>query len=372
MTLAHQLRRSGRHAEAAEAFLAAERASHGDRNALLYRATCLKEDAQTEAANEVYRLLLQKHPSYAMGWSLYGVFLRNRGEYGEAVLAFRRSLELKDDVDTRNALVVSLYKANRLEEAQAEGLRNLQLKDADACKHFDRTQDRSLRLDAKPPSFNPKARTRNIISFSLWGNDPVYVHGAIVNARIAPHIYYGWTARFYYDSSVPTDAVEELRRAGAQVVLVREPELQAIRPMWRFLVSDDPDVDWFVCRDADSRLNCQELIAVEEWLRSGRPFHVMRDHIYHMDLMLAGMWGGAAGVLPSIREQLLSSPKYYDNRFADQAFLMNEVWPLVRDHLCAHDTYYHFNDGCDFPSAYRLPHPIHVGGAVKRMSSWRR
>jgi hypothetical protein len=57
----------------------------------------------------------------------------------------------------------------------------------------------------------------------------------------------------------------------------------------------------------------------------------MRDHIYHMDLMLAGMWGGKAGVLPNLRQRLLAMPKYFNNRFADQSFLMNEVWPLIRD-----------------------------------------
>ena len=97
----------------------------------------------------------------------------------------------------------------------------------------------------------------------------------------------------------------------------------------------------------------------------------MRDHIYHMELILAGMWGGAAWVLPNLRERLLATVKYSNNRFADQAFLVDEVWPLIRDHSCTHDTYYHFNEGCDFPSSYRLPRPIDVGGSVKKMSHWR-
>jgi hypothetical protein len=177
-------------------------------------------------------------------------------------------------------------------------LRNLHRKDEQAMERF-ANSTRNFLLDWVPRKFNPEIRHRNVIAFSLWGNNPAYIHGAIVNARIAPHIYYGWIARFYCDSSVPSDAIDELRRAGAQIVVVQDPALQAVKPMWRFLASDDTTVDWFVCRDADSRLNCQELIAVDEWLRSGRPFHVMRDHIYHMELILAGMWGGAAGVIPT-------------------------------------------------------------------------
>jgi tetratricopeptide (TPR) repeat protein len=371
MNLAHQLRRSGLYVDAAEAFLVAARCSGADRDALLYRATCLKAAGQTEAAREAYRLLLESHPSFATGWSLYGVFLKNIGDYIDAISALRTSLQLEEDVDTRNTLVVALYKSDQVQAAQAEGLQNLQLKDARSLKRFARSPSCSFRLNWIPRKFTPKNRQRNVIAYSLWGDRPGYIHGAIVNARISPHIYYGWTPRFYCDSSVPSDAIQELHRAGAQIVRIKEPELQAFRPLWRFLASDDPNVDWFLCRDADSRLNCQELIAVEEWLRSGQPFHVMRDHIYHMELMLAGMWGGAAGVLPNLRDRMLATSKYCHSRFADQAFLADEVWPLIRDHLCTHDTYYHFNDGRDFPSAYRLPRPVHVGGSIKEMPSWR-
>lgn len=70
------------------------------------------------------------------------------------------------------------------------------------------------------------------------------------------------------------------------------------RLFWCFLVSDDPTVSHFLCRDAFSRLNSREKAAVDAWIASGLPFHAMRDHIMHTDPMLAGMWGGLAGVLP--------------------------------------------------------------------------
>ena len=210
---------------------------------------------------------------------------------------------------------------------------------------------------------------RNIIAFSLWGKDPTYLQGAIANARIAPNIYYGWTTRFYCDNSVPADTLAELKRHHAQIVLLEDPAWQRIKPMWRFLVSDDPNVDYFICRDADSRLNCQELLAVEDWLRSGKPFHAMRDHVYHMELILAGMWGGMAGVLPEVRTLIFGHPQFFNSRFGDQAFLMNVVWPLVRDQMLVHDSYYRFHGSVEFPPGYCLPRPIHVGGAIKLASS---
>ena len=50
----------------------------------------------------------------------------------------------------------------------------------------------------------------------------------------------------------------------------------------------------FVSRDLDSRLGPREAAAVSSWLRSGRPFHVMRDHPDHGAEMLGGAWGWRA------------------------------------------------------------------------------
>lgn len=369
---AGDLRKAGDFAAAAAAYLEAASAITPNHEALLFHAISLKEAGQQQRAIEAYQAMLAQHPGYATGWSLYGTYQKNLGNHAEAIAALRKSLELHSDIDTRNALVIALYQAGRTTEARLEGLRNLIEKDQDAQRRFaEKSSPPTLDLRRVPRAWDPQARRRNVIAFSLWGDNPVYVHGAIENARLAQHIYYGWTARFYCDASVPEDAREELQRAGAEVILMSDPALQTIKPMWRFFSSDDPEVDWFICRDADSRLNAQELIAVEAWLRSGKPFHIMRDHLYHMELILAGMWGGAGGVLPSIRAQLLAMPEYFNNRFADQAYLKNEVWPLVRDHSLTHDSYYHYHNGKDFPDAYRLPGPIHVGGSIKAMRHWR-
>ncbi|HPC77997.1 MAG TPA: hypothetical protein PK811_06665, partial [bacterium] len=44
-------------------------------------------------------------------------------------------------------------------------------------------------------------------------------------------------------------------------------------------------------RDTDSRLNPREADAVEEWIESGKSFHIMRDHPQHNVPICGGMWG---------------------------------------------------------------------------------
>ncbi|MDP2085117.1 MAG: hypothetical protein Q8K20_07985 [Gemmobacter sp.] len=368
-----RLRAEGRFAEAAAAYGRAADALP-DSSARLFQALSLRDMGDVAGAVAALGALLAVQPDNFDGWTTLGMTHRNAGALDLAIAPLRRALELRDDAPVRNVLVTSLWRLGRVGEARVEGWRNLDFKDRQARAAFAASPFAQTRLAAGARGFDPTQARRNVIAFSLWGDRPEYITGAIVNAQIAPHLYVGWTARFYCDTSVPADARAALAQYGAQVVLMDRPEHQRIRPMWRFLASDDPEVNVFVCRDTDSRLNARELLAVTAWLRSGKRFHVMRDHVYHMELVLAGMWGGTAGVLPGMADWLAQGAAYFDNRWGDQAFLADLVWPLIRDDTCVHDSQYRFPDGiaADFPPGYDLPGLIHVGGGVKQMPHWSR
>jgi tetratricopeptide (TPR) repeat protein len=368
---ARQLRSEGRHAEAAAAYARAH-AMSPESGAGLFEGICLRDAGQTDAAIAALQAFCAARPDSFDGWTTLGMTQRGAGALEPAAEAFRKALDLRDDAPVRNALVTTLWRMQRHDEAAAQGLMNLQLKDRQAMAGFAASPFAEYRLGTGGRGFDPENPRRNVIAFSLWGDRPEYVSGAIVNAQIAPHLYPGWTVRFYCDTSVPADARAGLELYGAQVVLMDRPEHARIRPMWRFLASDDPTVNVFLCRDADSRLNAREVLAVQDWLRSGKRFHIMRDHIYHMELVLAGMWGGMAGVLPHLTDWLARGAQYFDSRWGDQAFLADMVWPLIRNDLCVHDSWYRFPEGKSFPPGIDLPGQVHVGGGVKQMPHWSR
>jgi hypothetical protein len=56
--------------------------------------------------------------------------------------------------------------------------------------------------------------------------------------------------------------------------------------MWRFLTLPDSHVDVMVFRDLDSQILKREITAVNEWLNSSYPMHVMRDHPHHGPVVL--------------------------------------------------------------------------------------
>ena len=57
-----------------------------------------------------------------------------------------------------------------------------------------------------------------LITFSLFGDNPLYCQGAVENAKIARVIYPEWTPRFYVAQDVPENYIEEILDYGAEVV----------------------------------------------------------------------------------------------------------------------------------------------------------
>lgn len=171
-----------------------------------------------------------------------------------------------------------------------------------------------------------------VISFSLWGNDPKYTVGAIRNGELAPKIYPGWTCRFHIGDGVPEEITSELLKLG-EVVRHRGCDWGGM--FWRFL--DAGKYDAFISRDTDSRLGLREKAAVDEWIKSGKDYHIMRDHPAHAFKILGGMWGCRAGNLGDI-EDLINS--YHDKREyyqVDQNFLKEVVWGRAKDNSLVHD-----------------------------------
>lgn len=336
----------------------------------LFYGMCLRDAGEVDQAILIIREFTEKNPANIDGWVSLSITLGKVRLYSESADAMKRALALREDPPILNSLVMTLYRAEKKQEAQGFGLRSLILKDSLSAAAFAATPFARTRLKDVQRGFDPDNRDRNIISFSLWGDRPEYITGAIVNAQIAQHLYVGWRARFYCDPNVPSDARDALKHFGAQVVLMDKPHHAKTRTMWRFFVSDDSSVNVFACRDADSRLNAKEFLAVQDWLQSGKKFHLMRDHIFHMELMLAGMWGGVTGALPDIESCLKNSPEYYDDKFGDQAFLMDMVWPLIKNDVKVHDSFYGYTGTSSFPEHYDLPGEIHVGGGVKTMPHW--
>jgi len=173
------------------------------------------------------------------------------------------------------------------------------------------------------------------ICFSLWGTAPRYTIGAIENLKLARAIYPGWVCRFYVGDTTPLCITDQLK--GAEIIRMSGKPCDWTSTYWRFLAASDAAVDVMISRDCDSRLNLREKSAVEEWLKSDKDFHIMRDDVQgHWWKIMAGMWGVRNGLLSDM-DELIENYKQPIGKNSDQRFLATVIYPRIRHSLMVHD-----------------------------------
>ena len=207
--------------------------------------------------------------------------------------------------------------------------------------------------------------SRKYVVYSLWcqhnrmdpGNKSqsgnMYCQGAIKNIELSKEVYPGWKFRYYIDDTVPENIVNQLVLAGAEIINVSNLKIpnsggQSFPGMfWRFLPMNDSNIDYFIVRDVDSRINKREALAVEEWMNSKNQLHIMRDHPHHHYKILGGMWGfnctmGRYNFYDEINK-FMKIRNYKFKRMDDMLFL-DYIFDdcLKRNTVLQHDTF--FND----------------------------
>jgi hypothetical protein len=188
-------------------------------------------------------------------------------------------------------------------------------------------------------------RKKKVISFSLYGDSPKYVAGALANVQLARALYPEWVARIYLateTSQAFPGLAAKLETFGAEV----HPGFRDIPPMfWRFIVADDKEVSRFIVRDTDSRITVREVEAVDAWIAEDKILHTMRDHPAHARAINGGMWGAvwrrpdweAPAMLRLIEDYKRDHWNNYKGHDHDQDFLCKMIWPWAVNSATQHD-----------------------------------
>ncbi|XP_043242895.1 uncharacterized protein LOC122392271 [Amphibalanus amphitrite] len=210
---------------------------------------------------------------------------------------------------------------------------------------------------------------QNVLAYTFFGdNVTAYLSGIERNAMRALLFYPGWTMRVFHDGKASSS---EWNNTACEITCkFRNVDFCDVRHLpglgdisnqfggvWRFAVIADESVERFVVRDLDSILTQRERDAVNEWLESNKTFHVMRDHPFHGDEILAGMWGGwnrYNDKYRRLRQQMIGSIRPTRRFNWDQTLLRDVLWPeMVRTgDLMSHDSYQcqHFPFTQPFPT----------------------
>lgn len=192
----------------------------------------------------------------------------------------------------------------------------------------------------------------NYVSFSLWGQNPIYNVGIIRNAELMREFYPDWKMIVFFDESVPKETIKILQDKNVETKLFSDSTIYGM--FWRFYAVDLEDCEYVIFRDADSRISLRESLAVQEWIDSGKSLHVMRDHPYHRIPagnnqlgILGGMWGIRKGVLP-LTEMIYKFSKSKEHNYGNDQTFLKIVYSSLENDRYTHDDFFE-----------KKPFPIH-------------
>jgi len=180
-----------------------------------------------------------------------------------------------------------------------------------------------------------------LVSFSLYGSDKKYIEGALINAEFISNNMTDWTPVFYLGPDIDSSISRKLISLGA-IVRQFQDNWHPNGMFWRFNVFCDFHPDYAIIRDTDSRITDREIEAIDEWVASGKMFHILRDHPFHNVRILGGMWG-ATSELSSLLTADKFLRKYGVSRGQDQLFLSEYLYPFTRGKSLIHDSFFWIN-----------------------------
>ena len=168
-----------------------------------------------------------------------------------------------------------------------------------------------------------------IISYSLWGSRPMFLHGAVVNAQQCREFFPDWKVRIYHNSSVPESLLVTLRDLGVDTIHVESNGTYGT--FWRFRPLFEEGIERVLVRDVDSRITWRDVRCVNEWLDSGKKFLNIKDHPSHYDWpIMAGLFGVNGCSLPLSLVPIMEQYAVIHQYISDQVFLARHVWDYMK------------------------------------------
>lgn len=123
------------------------------------------------------------------------------------------------------------------------------------------------------------------------GNSAKYIIGAIKNADLAKEYYPNFECWFYIqNATVPKNIIDELIKKDNVQIIYKEGDINTCKQMMqRFESILDLNVEMMMSRNTNTKILLRKKLAVDEWLKFDKLFHIMQDHVHHSFIILGGM-----------------------------------------------------------------------------------
>ena len=160
-----------------------------------------------------------------------------------------------------------------------------------------------------------------VFSFCIYGTERNYYDGILENIRIIQEYFSEFEIYVYKGICDPTWVFENCK------VIETEKE-GVINMLYRYLPLTFADIGFV--RDADSRVYERDRWCISEFLKSSKNYHIVRDHYYHKEPIMGGIFGWKK---PLDIDLGLDAIITYSE---DMSYLKTHLYPLIKSDTLVH------------------------------------
>ena len=165
----------------------------------------------------------------------------------------------------------------------------------------------------------------SVVVFSVTRKS--HICAAISRAKFIEDHLPSWGVVLYCAENIPTHNLENIRNVKVINVEGTKTSLWLLRPVF----TDDMDPHRILIRDVTCPWSSRDILAIDQWIKSGKFIHVVRDHIDHSrEAMITTLCGFSGDITKDVqirkkfRIACSCAPRLSD--VAD-AFLSSYVYP---------------------------------------------
>jgi hypothetical protein len=178
-------------------------------------------------------------------------------------------------------------------------------------------------------------------SFSLYGTLDKYTRGMIANMEIIRDRFPAARVAVYIADDVPAATIDTLKSFTNINIIPTVRKEKTENSFDRFLAIDISDCDIMFVRDADSRIHERDAACIEDFINDpSKLLHIIRDHHYHSDKIMGGMWGIRKAALLEPISITIDKWKAHNNSKSygtDQHFLVRTLYGRLLPVAMIHD-----------------------------------
>jgi hypothetical protein len=160
-----------------------------------------------------------------------------------------------------------------------------------------------------------------VFSFCLYGTERNYYTGLLENIEIIKQYYPDFTIVVHKGFCDPSWVIPE----GVEVNITNREG--AINALLRYLSLLTADIGFV--RDTDSRITARDRWCIDEFLKSSKSYHSIRDHYWHSSKIMAGTFGWK-------KPFPLMIPTHEVGYGFDEQFLEANVYEAVKADMLVH------------------------------------